>query len=337
VKGIIDFTNAKLGYRDYGGSDSKLSIVYQGENYMLKFPEEKTKNMDIQTSEANNVFSEYIGSHIMQMVGLPAHETMIGIYKGEPVVACKDFVPKGYRLQEFEWFSKNIFRKNELGRIPTYNQLYQTFNQNPRLNPIKEKGIQRYWDTFVVDALIGNFDRHRGNWGYLVNEDTGNIQLAPVYDCGSSLYPNLSEKSFQTILNNPDEILKRIYVFPKAALNRTDNIEKVEKFGYFDLLSSDFDKNCCSSLKRIAPKIHLQEINKMINDTPLLSDKKKDFYKKMLQYRKELIIDKSLELQIHRNCNKTEKMGLDDLLNELKKSNEKLNRSNENPQKSFDR
>ena len=24
-----------------------------------------------------------------------------------------------------------------------------------------------FWDIYVVDALIGNFDRHGGNWGFL--------------------------------------------------------------------------------------------------------------------------------------------------------------------------
>ena len=30
---------------------------------------------------------------------------------------------------------------------------------------IKEK----FWDMFVIDSLIGNTDRHNGNWGFLLN------------------------------------------------------------------------------------------------------------------------------------------------------------------------
>lgn len=30
-----------------------------------------------------------------------------------------------------------------------------------------ELPLQYFWDMFVVDALLGNFDRHNGNWGFL--------------------------------------------------------------------------------------------------------------------------------------------------------------------------
>lgn len=88
---LIDFTDCPDGLRDYSGSDHKKSILYNGEHYMLKFPEYRVKENDLQSSHANNVFSEYIGSHVMQSLGISTHETMIGTYDGEPVVACRDF------------------------------------------------------------------------------------------------------------------------------------------------------------------------------------------------------------------------------------------------------
>ena len=49
---IIDFTNADHGLRDYGGSDAKKSIIYNGEHYMLKFAEEKQKVSTVVTASA---------------------------------------------------------------------------------------------------------------------------------------------------------------------------------------------------------------------------------------------------------------------------------------------
>lgn len=43
---------------------------------------------------------------------------------------------------------------------------------------------------FIVDAFLGNFDRHNGNWGILVDECKKTAEIAPVYDCGSCLYPH---------------------------------------------------------------------------------------------------------------------------------------------------
>ena len=39
-----------------------------------------------------------------------------------------------------------------------------------------------FWDMFIVDALIGNWDRHNGNWGFLYDTVQDEMKLAPVYD-----------------------------------------------------------------------------------------------------------------------------------------------------------
>lgn len=64
---------------------------------------------------------------------------------------------------------------------------------------------------FIVDALLGNFDRHNGNWGILIDEQKQTAEIAPVYDCGSCLYPQLDEKQMETVLHNEDDINQRIY------------------------------------------------------------------------------------------------------------------------------
>ena len=28
--------------------------------------------------------------------------------------------------------------------------------------------LEYFWDVFAIDALLGNFDRHNGNWGFLI-------------------------------------------------------------------------------------------------------------------------------------------------------------------------
>lgn len=297
---VIDFTHAEPGLRDYGGSDSKKSVIYNGEHYMLKFADEKQKINSLATSTSNSVFSEYVGSHVVASLGLPTHDTILGLYEDEPVVACKDFVERGEKLQEFDWFLRTMYRKSEIGRVPTYNQIYGTIENSPILKNIKDKAIARYWDTFIADALIGNFDRHKGNWGYLVNEEERTIRLAPIYDCGSSLYPGLAEKSFGKILSSREEIDRRLYDFPKTAILKTDDIHHAEKFSYQELLNSDYDYNCLCALARIAPNIDMNKINEIIDNTPIISEERKQFYKEMLQERKEHLLDKALEIHLEK-------------------------------------
>ena len=37
-----------------------------------------------------------------------------------------------------------------------------------------------FWDMFIADAFIGNWDRHNGNWGFLYNEQNDSMKLATL-------------------------------------------------------------------------------------------------------------------------------------------------------------
>ena len=60
-----------------------------------------------------------------------------------------------------------------------------------------------------------------------------------------------------------------------------------EKIRYFDFISSLKNKDCNAALKRIVPKIDMNQINTLIEETPSISELQKTFYKRMLAERKE--------------------------------------------------
>lgn len=64
----VDFSKYETDAHNYGGSDSKKSIYFDGKYYMIKMPNEIQTDNSLQTSISNNVISEYIGSHIMQSI-----------------------------------------------------------------------------------------------------------------------------------------------------------------------------------------------------------------------------------------------------------------------------
>ena len=63
-------------------------------------------------SYANGCISEYLGSHIFAIVGIPVQETLLGTYtkngKEKIVVACKDFTSGGLVLQDFASLKNTI-------------------------------------------------------------------------------------------------------------------------------------------------------------------------------------------------------------------------------------
>lgn len=144
---------------------------------------------------------------------------------------------------------------------------------------------------FIVDALIGNWDRHNGNWGFLYNSRTDEISIAPVYDNGSCLFPQADENIMMATLEDPSEMNFRIFEIPVSGI-RLDG----QKIRYFDFISSLKNEDCNRALKRIVPRIDMNKIAELVNTTPYISDLQKRFYFTMLAERKEKILDKSLQL-----------------------------------------
>ncbi len=287
---MIDFSNCIDLPRSFGGSDRKKGILYNNEAYMIKFSEKHAKQTDISTSYVNNVISEYVSSHISASTGLTTHETLLGLYDGEVVVACKDFRGNGEENLEFADLMRTKYDSKEIKRSPRLDQIYNTLESSKVLSDtLKQLSIMRYWDTFIVDALVGNFDRHIGNWGYLSKGVS--VRLAPVYDYGSTLYPQMSDDGMKDMINSEYEKMKRCLVFPSPALFITD--KKVGKIGYYDLMASGYDNNCTEAVKRMVPLINMEEIYSIVDNTPFISDIRKDFYKTMIKLRKEVILDRA--------------------------------------------
>lgn len=138
---------------------------------------------------------------------------------------------------------------------------------------------------FIVDALLGNFDRHNGNWGFLYNEATDETEIAPVYDCGSCLLPQADEKIMQKVLRDDAELHARVYQFPTSAVKLNGR-----KINYYDLLLKTADKDCIAALKRIVPQIDMRNIEDFIAQTPVISDLQKEFYTHYLNARYDLLI-----------------------------------------------
>lgn len=173
-------------------------------------------------------------------------------------------------------------------KLPHIDRIYDVYGQSSSYFT-KEQGrkeIEKYWDVFVVDALLGNFDRHGNNWGYLVNnENPSEIIHAPIYDCGSCLYPQLKDEALEEILQDKEEIQKRIDTFPTAAL-----MVDGQKVAYSQFISSFANQDCTDALLRIVPKIDMEKIREIVDSTPGISDIRKEFYKTMLEERYEQIL-----------------------------------------------
>lgn len=94
----------------------------------------------------------------------------------------------------------------------------------------------------------------------------------------------------QKIINNNEEMEARVFVFPTSALKVDD-----KKINYYEYISSLQNEECNKALIRIVPKINMKKINEIIENTPYISEIRKEFYKKILNIRYEKILKANYE------------------------------------------
>ena len=120
---------------------------------------------------------------------------------------------------------------------------------------------------FIIDALIGNTDRHNGNWGVLVNESSGELKLAPVYDCGSSFCPLIEEKEIQK------KSIAHIYLSVSSVITHNG-----KRINYSEYLPSCNEVKVNAAIKRMMPQINIKKIHELIESVDFVSNQRKHFY-----------------------------------------------------------
>ncbi|MBR2289296.1 MAG: HipA domain-containing protein [Clostridia bacterium] len=285
---MIDFTNCEVNkFKYYGGKNGgKICIRYQDENYMLKFPPIIEKSFP-EREYSNSCISEDISCKIFASIGLHVQKTLLGTYtlngNSKIVVACKDFTSEGVVFQQFAELKNSQIETSKNGYGTELSEILETID-NQLIYDAKELK-EFFWNMFIVDSLVGNFDRHNGNWGFLINEKEQKIEIAPIYDCASCLFPQLTDEKIAEILNQEDEMEARVYVFPNSAIKIED-----KKINYFKFISSFENEDCNQALIRIFPRIDLNKINSIIDEAPAISEIRKEFYKKIIKARYDGIL-----------------------------------------------
>lgn len=284
---MINFTNCPEIFNNYLGSEKKKTLLYEGKLYLVKFPDpvrEKNKNI----SYINNAFSEYVGSHIFELSGFDTQKTILGTYiyngKEKIVCACEDFTTDKKKLKEFELLALSVDtdKKIETELVDIMNVI----DNNHLIDSQETK--QKFWDMFVIDALIGNTDRHNGNWGFIVSDK--DTKWAPIYDCGSCLNPMLDDDALNKLNDNE---IKNLAINCHSCLK-----ENNKKIDYLNYMGSMKNNQLNEAIIRVVPKINIDKINSLINDISCMSDIRKKFYIKVINYRYDMIkkiYDKLLE------------------------------------------
>ncbi len=133
-------------------------------------------------------FNEVVASKIMERLGINHVPYDIFWNENEPFSVCEDFVTRDTEL---------ISAYRILQIRPKENHENEYLHYVNICREIGIKDIVPALDAMIVtDYLISNEDRHFNNFGLLRNADTLEwIGAAPIFDSGTSLWYNVTEKN----------------------------------------------------------------------------------------------------------------------------------------------
>lgn len=291
---MIDFTNCRviLGRAYNGANGNKIAVEYNGEAYMLKFPP-SAENKPTDLSYTNSCISEHIASSIFNMLGINAQKTMLGRFsvkgKEKLVCACKDFTVGGKRLLDFCSIKNTVLDSDSNGSGTELSEVIDAIDKQQYIPPYALR--EHFWNVFIADALLGNFDRHNGNWGFLYDDIRNETEIAPVFDCGSCLLPQADDSVMHKVLSSASELHARIFQFPTSALKINGR-----KINYYDFLNSAENEDANAAIKRIAPRIDIDRIEDFIDEIQEITELQKEFYKTYVKARYDLMIRPALTM-----------------------------------------
>jgi len=297
---LINFNDFDVEREDYKGNrkTEKLTLHYTDGKYLLKF-NQKTRNSKM--SYANSCHSEYIACNILRTLGLNAQKTILGFRMSKRgvddlCVACWNFIlnRENATLHDFTFiksetqFGVTATHPNGMANPASGTELYQileTIKAQTFYSP--DELTTFFWEQFAGDAFLGNTDRHNGNWGLIYDRNTKKHEIAPIYDCASSLFPHTSIMSIDdaTSARSGSINYKRLRT-PKSRIKVFNKI-----VSYSDFYSFIQNKDALNAFFRVMDRVNYRAINKIIDETPALPPENAKFLKKFLGDRKKHLVE----------------------------------------------
>ena len=112
--------------------------------------------------------------------------------------------------------------------------------------------------------------------------------LAPVCSCEASLFPEMSEEKIRDILSDQEEFYNTVIRTPTSAIKLNG-----KRINYLDFITLCEYEDCYRALKRIQPRIKINEIYEIIDASPMMTEVRKQFLKEVIKVRNAIIFNHS--------------------------------------------
>lgn len=267
---IIDFSHWTATNEMSSGANEKDWLEFEGKRGLFKYA--KINNNVV----CGEYWSELMASDLFRLSGLDAMSVSSGTYNGRLGSMCYDLIPKYGAFREMVDVlpSSNIA---DHGRFEV-DVLFEISSLTTRYKLIK---------MFIMDFIIGNNDRHTGN--FAINQITK--ELYPLYDNGSSLGCRLNDETIDIM--SRDSMQYNAFLINKLKSCAVDSngremkcIDLLKIIENNDTLTYNLAKQ--DIINRITDKEVTGILNRFI-DIPGMPSKMLPFLHKMIFDRLQLI------------------------------------------------
>lgn len=236
--------------------------------------------------------SEYLASKIAKVLDIDCQKVSLG-YRNDLLSCGIEVFNNGDSLIH-HYYDVNDSSLNSLDcdvrELPyTLEFILEVLRTYNSIDVTSEELISNFVTMCLFDCLIGNYDRHWGNWGFLGAKK--DYIICPLFDNGSSLYPKISVDEINSTIYDKKEIYKNVYEFPKSQIRRT----KKKKYLYKDLMCELLNLGFREEFKSFIDKFenNIENINAIFNEeilTSVIPKIRLDFLHYMLMLRFKLLI-----------------------------------------------
>lgn len=151
-------------------TNGMLPKCWRRENGRIKLYKGGTKGA---SNAGNEPYSEYYAAQVAAALGVAAVPYGLARWKGELCSTCELFTSKRYAFLP-------------AGRVVPSGGMTAVAAHYETLGAAYTSALH---DMLVLDAVICNTDRHFGNFGFLIDNETNQIAApAPLFDHGNSLF-----------------------------------------------------------------------------------------------------------------------------------------------------
>lgn len=219
-----DVGNLLFGYGEFSDSMSLISPDNTSDGQLIK----KWKIADgkrVLIKGGSNPYQqeplcEVIASGIAERLCIPHTKYTLLWEHEKPFSVCQDFITSETELVSAYHIMQSRKKPNDLSDYEFY------------LNCAEQLGVKNIREQtekmIVLDFLIGNEDRHFNNFGLIRNAVTLEwIGVAPIFDCGTSLWYNTQESLIKPLSPN----------LPAKPFKKThrEQIKLVKDFSWLDM------------------------------------------------------------------------------------------------------